>query len=89
MNDFFLMLKILKEHKPIDVEIWDKLNENEKKYFYKQVKNKKLKNDFVEDQYNNFKQDKMDRLKLLEGLLHAGNYSKKIINEIQNILNHL
>jgi hypothetical protein len=75
-----------------DYELWGKLSQMEKNFMYKldqlcipeEQKNIKFENAHLKDSQN-----LINRLKLLEGTISAGNDGKQVIDESINIINEL
>lgn len=85
------MIQVLNsiEENGFDADAWNLLNQREKNFMYQlnhkcNVKSKLLDKAHLQE-CNSF----IERLRLLEGSLEAGNHSEKIINEILEILDEL
>lgn len=83
---------IIKDKNNFDYELWGKLSQMEKNFMYKldqlcipeEQKNIKLENAHLKDSQN-----LINRLKLLEGTMGAGNDGKQVLDESINIINEL
>ncbi len=77
------------ENGKFDSTLWDKLNQNEKNFIFDINKKCKINNKDLEMEHLNETHKLMTRMKLLDGELTAGNISKELLNEMNDIINEL
>lgn len=77
------------ENGSFDIDLWDKLSQNEKNFMYDINRKCKINNKPLEMEHLNETNKLMSRLKLLDGSLMAGNYSKELLNEIDELTDEL
>lgn len=72
-----------------DIHKWNKLNNTEKNYMVMLARKLNVDNKKLESANNNEATNKIERLKLLEGGILAGNMSQDIVTEALNIIDEL
>lgn len=77
------------ENKKFDVDLWDKLSQNEKNFLYDLNQKCKINNKDLEMEHLNETNKLMNRMKLLDGELGAGNYSNELIKELLELIDEL
>lgn len=85
----FIKLLYEIESNKFDADLWDKLSQNEKNFMYDINRKCKINNKPLEMEHLNETNKLMNRLKLLDGSLMAGNYSKELLNEIDELTDEL
>jgi hypothetical protein len=76
------------ENAEFDPDLWKKLSQMERNFLYN-LNSKTIKNDVLEMQHLEEASNSMNRLKLLEGSLAAGNCSKELLEEMRTLVNDL
>jgi hypothetical protein len=91
--DFVELLTLVVDDKNnFNYDLWNKLSQTEKNFMYKISElcfNDDQKNKLLEVQHLKETQNLLNRLKLLEGSMAAGNYGDNIIKETINIIEDL
>ncbi len=85
--NFIRLMKKL-ENAEFDPDLWKKLSQMERNFLYN-LNSKTIKNDALEMQHLEEATNSMNRLKLLEGSLAAGNCSKELLEEMRTLVNDL
>lgn len=85
----FIKLLYEIENDKFDVDLWDKLSQNEKNFLYDLNRKCKINNRVLEMEHLDETNKLMNRMKILDGSLAAGNYSKELLNEMSELIDEL
>jgi len=89
VNPTFIDLWYEVTENEFDIHKWNKLNNTEKNYMVMLARKLNVDNKKLESANNNEATNKIERLKLLEGGILAGNMSPDIVTEALNIIDEL
>ena len=89
VNPVFIDLWYEVTENEFDIHKWNKLNNTEKNYMVMLARKLNVDNKKLESANNNEATNKIERLKLLEGGILAGNMSPDIVTEALNIIDEL